>query len=95
MTSSVGRTPRAFWGAYGASKAAFETLVGAYGDETAHIGRMRDRNRRSGRDPHHDARRAFPGEDPATVKPPEVVADAIVALLPSDASRPASRAGRS
>ena len=33
VTSSVGRKPRAYWGAYGASKAAFETLLGAYGDE--------------------------------------------------------------
>jgi NAD(P)-dependent dehydrogenase (short-subunit alcohol dehydrogenase family) len=27
LTSSVGQTPRAYWGAYGASKAAFETLL--------------------------------------------------------------------
>src|SRR3546814_5490427 len=27
LTSSVARTPRAFWGMYGASKAAFENLV--------------------------------------------------------------------
>src|SRR5687768_9535277 len=32
VTSSVGREPRAFWGAYGSSKAAFETLVLAYAD---------------------------------------------------------------
>ena len=36
LTSSVGAEPRAFWGGYGASKAALETLVGAYADETAH-----------------------------------------------------------
>ena len=33
LTSSVGATPRAFWGAYGASKAALENLVDSYGEE--------------------------------------------------------------
>src|SRR5919112_6738632 len=41
LTSSVGSEPRAFWGAYGSSKAALETLLGAYADETANTGRMR------------------------------------------------------
>ena len=41
ITSSVGEEPRAFWGGYGASKAAFDTLLGAYADETAHAGRLR------------------------------------------------------
>ena len=41
VTSSVGRKPRAYWGAYGASKAAFETLLEAYGDEMAEISRIR------------------------------------------------------
>src|SRR6476469_10195659 len=34
VTSSVGAEPRAFWGAYGSSKAALETLLRAYADET-------------------------------------------------------------
>ena len=33
VTSSVGHEPRAFWGAYGASKAALETLALSYADE--------------------------------------------------------------
>ena len=41
LTSSVGGEPRAFWGAYGSSKAALETLLGAYADETAYLGRVR------------------------------------------------------
>src|ERR671913_204833 len=41
LTSSVGSEPRAFWGAYGSSKAALETLLGAYADETAFTGKMR------------------------------------------------------
>src|SRR3569833_2318788 len=41
LTSSVGSEPRAFWGAYGSSKAALEALLGAYADETEYTGRLR------------------------------------------------------
>src|SRR6476659_5839958 len=41
ITSSVGSEPRAFWGAYGSSKAALETLVRAYADETGFTNRIR------------------------------------------------------
>src|SRR5437868_4371584 len=41
LTSSVGSEPRAFWGAYGSSKAALESLLGAYADETDHLGRIK------------------------------------------------------
>src|SRR5213075_3208037 len=41
LTSSVGSEPRAFWGAYGSSKAALETLLGAYADETEYTGRIK------------------------------------------------------
>ncbi|MEO5808472.1 MAG: SDR family NAD(P)-dependent oxidoreductase, partial [Sphingomicrobium sp.] len=41
LTSSVGAEPRAFWGGYGASKAAMENLLAAYADETAHAGKLR------------------------------------------------------
>ena len=37
LTSSVGATPRAFWGAYGASKAALENLVQSYGEEVKNL----------------------------------------------------------
>src|SRR6476620_719516 len=43
LTSSVGSTPRAFWGAYGSSKAALENLLGTYADETAYTNRIRVR----------------------------------------------------
>ena len=41
ITSSVGAEPRAFWGAYGSSKAALESLLGAYADETGFTNRIR------------------------------------------------------
>lgn len=80
VTSSVGRKPRAYWGAYGASKAAFETLLGAYGDEMAEISRVRTAIVDPGATRTKMRARAYPGEDPASVKPPEVVADRIAAL---------------
>jgi NAD(P)-dependent dehydrogenase (short-subunit alcohol dehydrogenase family) len=81
LTSSVGRRPRAYWGLYGASKAAFETLVAAYGDEMAALGRVRTAIVDPGATRTVMRARAYPGEDPASVKPPEVVADRIAALV--------------
>ena len=80
ITSSVGRKPRAFWGAYGASKAAFETLVAAYGDELADVGRVRTAIVDPGATRTKMRARAYPGEDPALVKDPAVVAARILAL---------------
>lgn len=83
VTSSVGRTARAYWGAYGASKAAFETLVSAYGDEMAGISGIRTAILDPGATRTKMRARAYPGEDPAKVKDPAVVADRIVALAVS------------
>ena len=80
VTSSVGRTPRAYWGAYGASKAAFETLLAAYGDEMSGISGIRTAILDPGATRTKMRARAYPGEDPASVKDPQVVADRIVAL---------------
>jgi NAD(P)-dependent dehydrogenase (short-subunit alcohol dehydrogenase family) len=80
VTSSVGRNPRAYWGAYGASKAAFETILGAYGDETSEISGIRTAIVDPGATRTRMRARAYPGEAPESVKPPEVVAERIVAL---------------
>lgn len=80
VTSSVGRKPRAYWGAYGASKAAFETLLGAYGDETSEISAIRTAIVDPGATRTQMRAKAYPGEDPASVKAPEVVAERITAL---------------
>ncbi|HEX7848757.1 MAG TPA: SDR family NAD(P)-dependent oxidoreductase [Sphingomonas sp.] len=84
ITSKVGRQPRAFWGAYGASKAAFETLVQAYGEEVEGISNVRVALLDPGATRTEMRARAYPGEDPASVKPPEVVAGTIVDLVASD-----------
>lgn len=78
LTSSVGREPRAFWGAYGSSKAALETLVSAYADETAFTGRLTVHIVDPGATRTRMRALAFPGEEPESVKPPETIATAIV-----------------
>ena len=83
LTSSVGATPRAFWGAYGASKAALENLVQSYGEEVKNLSPIRTAIIDPGRTRTKMRASAYPGEDPATVKEPSVVADAICALLAS------------
>jgi NAD(P)-dependent dehydrogenase (short-subunit alcohol dehydrogenase family) len=85
ITSSVGHEPRAFWGAYGSSKAALENLVLTYGDETAHSGKIRVHVIDPGATRTRMRELAFPGEEPDKVKPPQVVADFIVDRLASPA----------
>jgi NAD(P)-dependent dehydrogenase (short-subunit alcohol dehydrogenase family) len=85
VTSSVGREPRAFWGAYGSSKAALESLLLAYADETEHLGRLRVHIVDPGATRTRMRALAFPGEEPESVKPPETVAEAILERIGSDA----------
>jgi NAD(P)-dependent dehydrogenase (short-subunit alcohol dehydrogenase family) len=84
MSSSVGRTPRAFWGAYGASKAAFENLYLSYGEEWRARGTPRVAVVNPGKTRTKMRADAYPGEDPATVKLPAVVAERLTELLASD-----------
>jgi NAD(P)-dependent dehydrogenase (short-subunit alcohol dehydrogenase family) len=84
ITSSVGAEPRAFWGAYGSSKAALEGLLGAYADETEYLGRVRVHIVDPGATRTRLRANAFPGEEPVSVKPPEVVAKAILERLLAD-----------
>ena len=86
VTSSVGATPRAFWGAYGASKAALETLLGAYADENEHGEKLRVHIVDPGATRTRMRQLAFPGEEPDNVKPPEVVAKAIIERMLGDAA---------
>lgn len=80
ISSSVGTRPTAYWGPYAASKAALEMLVATYADEMKALsvqalivdpGGTRTTMRA----------RAFPGEDPMALKPPEAVADRIAERL--------------
>lgn len=84
LTSSVGTEPRAFWGAYGASKAAFESLLLSHGQEVGRISNTRVAIIDPGATRTQMRARAYPGEDPQTVKAPAVVGERIAALLAED-----------
>src|SRR5262249_27809880 len=84
ISSGVAQRPRAFWGAYGASKAALETLALAYADEVKNLAPLKVAIVNPSATATAMRARAYPGEDAATLKPPSTVADAIVALLSRD-----------
>lgn len=84
LTSSVAATPRAYWGAYGASKAALETLALAYAEEMANLIDLRVAIVDPGATATAMRKDAYPGEDPTTLKQPAVVGEAIASLLESD-----------
>ena len=89
LTTSVAASPRAFWGAYAATKAGAEALMKTWADEIESTairvavvdpGRMRTQLRAQ----------AFPGEDPATLPPPSDIAPLIVELARADLTPPLS-----
>ena len=84
LTSSVGSDPRAFWAAYGSTKAAFESLLDSYAQEVEKIAGVRVAIVDPGATRTAMRAKAYPGEDPATVKPPETVAAQITQLLVAD-----------
>ena len=88
LTTSVAATPKAFWGAYAASKAGLEGLVGVYADEVENTpirttlldpGQMRTKMHAT----------AFPGADPQTITPPEAIGPLVVQLARPDLTPPA------
>lgn len=86
LTSSVGATPRAYWAAYGSTKAAFDNILESYAREVEKLGNIRVAIVDPGATRTAMRARAYPGEDPQTVKAPETVADRIVALVQEDFS---------
>ena len=89
VTSGVAERPRAFWGAYAATKAGLEALVRVYADEVEHSavrcalvnpGPMRTKMRAA----------AFPGEDPDDLPPPEALAPLLLDLARGDREPPAA-----
>ncbi len=83
VTSGAARGPRAYWGTYAVTKAALEMMVGVYAQEIRQTpiranlidpGRTRTRMRA----------RAYPGEDPASVKSPDEITARFVDLACAD-----------
>jgi NAD(P)-dependent dehydrogenase (short-subunit alcohol dehydrogenase family) len=81
LTTSVTTRPRAFWGAYAASKAAGEVLVDCYAQEVRNTSKVRVAIVDPAATRTAMRAKAYPGEDPATLKLPEAVAARLVALL--------------
>ncbi|MCH7628245.1 SDR family NAD(P)-dependent oxidoreductase [Novosphingobium percolationis] len=88
VTSSVGASPRAYWAAYGSSKAAFDNLLDCYAQEVRAISNVRVAVVDPGATRTAMRAKAYPGEDPQTVKEPEVVAERIAALVCEPFSTP-------
>ncbi|MCW2393361.1 NAD(P)-dependent dehydrogenase (short-subunit alcohol dehydrogenase family) [Sphingobium sp. B1D7B] len=86
LSTGVATAPRAYWGAYGASKAAQDVLVSAYGQEVTKISKVRTHIVNPGPTRTTMRARAYPGEDPATLKTPDVVGRAIADLVVSEAA---------
>lgn len=84
VTSNVARTPRAYWGAYGSTKAAMEGLALAWADEVENTA-LRVNLFNPGRTATRMRAQAYPGEDPRTIQTPEQAAAALLPLcLPSE-----------
>ena len=75
LTSSVATEPRAYWGAYAASKAALETLITSYGAEMRNISTLRTAILNPGGTRTAMRARAYPGEDPSSIKGTDAVGE--------------------
>ena len=89
LTSGLATKPRAFWGAYAATKAGLEAMVAVYADEVENTairctllnpGQMRTKMHAT----------AFPGADPETITPPDAIGPLVVALARPDLTPPAA-----
>jgi NAD(P)-dependent dehydrogenase (short-subunit alcohol dehydrogenase family) len=86
VTDARAREPRAYWGAYGCTKAAMEQLVLSWSDELR-ITRVRVNLFDPGPTATRLRSSAMPGEDPATLQTPADVAPALAALCLPDEQR--------
>lgn len=80
-SSGVGRTGRAHWGAYAVSKFATEGLMETFADEMENVQNVRVNAINPGATRTNMRAKAYPGEDPATLKTPEDIADKYIWLL--------------
>jgi NAD(P)-dependent dehydrogenase (short-subunit alcohol dehydrogenase family) len=80
-SSSVGRKPRAFWGAYAVSKCAIEGLSEILSQELENVSSIRVNTINPG--PARTAMRlqAYPSENPESMTPPEALVGPYIALL--------------
>lgn len=80
-SSGVGRQGRAHWGAYAVSKFATEGLMETFADEMENVPNVRVNAINPGATRTNMRAKAYPGEDPNTLKTPEDIASRYVWLL--------------
>lgn len=83
-SSSVGRHGRAYWGAYGISKAANENMMQTWADELEANTPIRINSINPGAVRTGMRTRAYPGEDPNTLPMPESIMATYLYLLGPD-----------
>ena len=80
VTSRAARTHKPYWGAYAASKAAFDVLVRTYASEHEET-KVRANLLDPGPTATDMRANAMPGEDPATITQPKAIAEWVADLL--------------
>lgn len=83
-SSSVGRQGRAFWGAYAVSKAGLESITRIFADELEHLGTLRFNAVNPGATRTTMRAKAYPAENPATLKTPEDIVPLFTWLVSDD-----------
>lgn len=81
FTSSIVDRPSPYWAGYGATKAASDFILECYWREVEKVSKIRLALVNPGAVRTDMRAKAFPGEDPMSLKPPEAVAERVVALL--------------
>ncbi len=89
---AVGRQGRAYWGAYGVSKAALEGMMRILADETENEGRVRVNSLDPGIVRTSLRARAYPGENPEQLPTPETIMNNYLYLLGPDSRNITGRA---
>ena len=79
LTSGAARGPRAYWGPYAISKAALEMMVGIYAQEIQQT-KVRANMIDPGRTRTRMRAKAYPGEDPQSLKSPDEIMDKFIEL---------------
>jgi NAD(P)-dependent dehydrogenase (short-subunit alcohol dehydrogenase family) len=83
-SSSVGRTPRAFWGAYAVSKMGIEGLSKIFSDELANVSSIRFNCINPGPTRTNMRAHAYPGENPFNLPTPDQIMPTYLYLMGAD-----------
>jgi NAD(P)-dependent dehydrogenase (short-subunit alcohol dehydrogenase family) len=87
-SSSVGYSPKAYWGAYAASKYALEGVASLLSEELENTSDIRVSVVNPGATRTKMRQAAYPSEDPASVKPPEDLLALFTYLLSATSGAP-------